>query len=661
MLSNFNRGRLGRKRTSAGTSLHVDEVYDLRGLNMVTPDQVMPAGESPYLLNCRMYARQEGESRVAIRTRKGSRRLSTPIGEALNVQNTASSTGDATFTSALWIAEPFTPSSSGALTKLELEIKRTVAGGGHVIVEILADDGGNPGEVIAQGSILAGTITTSYQYLPAYFIDAPALTSGTQYWHRARVANGGTATYAINQTAASGGRSTPTPGVVYTSLGYTWRYKTYLATAGDILGFTRRYPQNKANRTLFAFGTDVYSVTNAGASTSISSAIHASAEKVRFAHVDDKTMWVDGFSTAKWWDGTTVSAIANVAGTPTHVIIHQQRAFFVPADDPTRVNFSDLNDFESYPSVNFFYVPSPKSPDHIAGWRVFQDNLVILTHETKHILYGSDLSSFTRKEAIGTKGAVSDEAIAVDRNYIYFMGDDRHIYRFNGVEDELLSEKVEPELQAINDTSKVRLHLYRNQLRVYYSKGTDTQANDMLLLELSRRDSNKYLQWFHDSGRAVGGSLELTQDNNELIEFSSKVGAIYSGETDESDLGKIISFRYWTNYKAYGSGSAKDRVKRFRPYVRPTDSSYTLMVGKDIDFANSPQMTEFPVDTGGATWGSFQWGDGTIWGDGDQLVDNKVPMSGRGKHTQYRFEADELECPVELYGYMSLIKTGRIR
>ena len=643
-----------------GTTPYTDEVYDLRGLNLVAPDQVMPKGESPKADNCRMYAREEGETRVAIRTRRGSRRLSTPIGETANVSNVASSTGDTEFNATTEIAMPFTPSSTGALTKLEPEIKRVGSGGGHVVIRIFTNNSGLPGTELTNTSIDASEISTAYAYVPCYFIDAPTVTSGTQYWMVFSVARLGSATYALNKTAAAGAYST-TDEVTYTALSSTVRFKTYTSTAGVIKGFTRRYPQNKANRTLFAHGTSVYSVTNAGVATAISTAISASADKVRFAQVDDKTMWVDGYGTAKWWDGTTVSAIGGVSGNPTHVWIHQNRAFFVPDTDPTRVNFSDLFSFESYPSVNFFYVPSPKSPDHIAGGVVFQDNLVIFTHETKHILYGTDLSSFTRKEAIGTKGAVSQEAIAVDRNYIYFMADDGHIYRFNGVEDEILSEKVEPELQGIPDKSKVRLHLYRNQLRVYYPSPTSSENDNMLLLELSRKDSNKYLQWFKDTGRPVAGSLEWTMDNNELIEFSSKVGAMYYGELDTSDLGKAIEMKYWTSYKLYGSGAAKDRIKRFRPIVRPSDGAYYLSVGKDIDFLNNPTLTDFLVDSNGAKWGNFVWGDGTRWGSGTQLIDTKVPMSGRGKYTQYRFECSEPRVSTEIYGYIGLIKSGRVR
>ncbi len=660
MRSAFTPSR--RRTKNIGSTPKLDEVYDLRGLNLSDPDQVTEESESPKADNCRMYTRNDGEKKVAIRTRKGSRRLSTPVGETLNIANTATSTGIVSFTDELWVLEQFVPSSSGALTKLELEIKRTVAGGGHIIVEIYTDVAGVPTTLLAQGSILAGTVSSAFQYLPAYFIDAPSLTNGTTYWHRARVQQGGSATYAFNRTATTGGKSTVSPGTALTDLGYTWRYKSYLSTAGNILGFTRRYPSDGANRTLFAMDNqNLYSVTDAGTATSISSAIHASAVRVRFDQVDDRTFFVDGFSVARWWDGTTISNIANVAGTPTHVLIHENRAFFVPADDPTRVNFSGLFDFESYRSVDFFYVPAPKSPDHITALLNFQNNMTIFTHETKHVVYGSDISSFTRQEAIGTKGAVSQEAVAADRNYVYFMADDKQIYRWNGVDDEILSEKVEPALRRITDTSKVRLHLYRNQLRVYYPDSVDTQSEHMLLLELSKKDSNKYLQWFQDTGRSVVGSIEWTQDNNELIEFSSKVGAIYLGETDESDLGKAIDFKYWTKYKLYGSGMAKDRIKRFRPFVRPTDEPYTLSVGKDIDFQNSPSLVDYLVDAGGTTWGNFVWGDGTLWGDGGQLVDNKVAMSGRGKFTQYRFECSLVETPVNLYGYGALVKSGRAR
>lgn len=659
MRSNFTQ--TGRRRRG-GTSSRPDEVYDLRGLNLIAPDQVMPDNETPFTTNSRMYAPEADEASVAIRTRKGSEQLSVPVGRTANVENIASSTGDLAFTDSLWLMQPFTVTAGGALTELQLEMKRSVVGTGHVIVEIYTSNGGLPGTRIAQGSILNSLISTSYEYLSSYFIDAPTLEEDTEYVKVIKVQEGGTATYVLRQTAAAGARSSEDELVSFSTLGVSFRYKTFLSTVGEVLGFTRRYPQSTENRTYFGMGTELYEVTDSGTATSIHSGLHPSAEYLRFDHVDDNMLFVDGMSPAKWLKDDEIEEIPGVAGIPTHVWIHQNRAFFVPKDDPTRVNFSELYNFISYRPVDFFYVDRPKNSDHIAGGVVYQDNLVIFTHETKHTIYGTNLGSFTRKEAIGTKGAVSQEAITTDNNYVYFMADDKNIYRWNGAKDQLLSAKVHRELAQIQDPKKVRLHVYNNQLRVYYSRKPNTEVNCMLLLELDETTPNKYLQWFKDTGRPVAGSLEWFQDENQLIEFSSKAGWMFFGERSNSDLGKAIDFKYWTGFKIYGSGIAKDRIKKFRPIVRPTNQPYYLLVGKAVDFNPDPlPLQPWLVDSGGAKWGSFIFGDGTKFGRGSRLVDATSPMSGRGKATQFRFECSRVETPVFIYGYFALVKSGKAR
>jgi hypothetical protein len=133
---------------------------------------------------------------------------------------------------------------------------------------------------------------------------------------------------------------------------------------------------------------------------------------------------------------------------------------------------------------------------------------------------------------------------------------------------------------------------------------------------------------------------------------------MFTGERNYSDAGKAIDYKYWTPYKKYGSGASKKRVKSFRPVVRVATANYTLSVGKDMDFDNSPDMRAFVVSGGGANWGAFVWGDGTKWG-GRKLVQRKAGMSGRGNHIQYRFERSGVETPVELYGYISQLKEGK--
>lgn len=649
MRSSFNNSRA---RITASATLQMDETYDLRGLNMSTPDQIMPKGESPFTINSRMYARADGETRVAIRTRKGCRLFATAVGQTLNVQNVATSTGDIAINDALAVAQPFTPSSSGVLTELRLSVRKIATAGGYIMVEIYSNNGGMPGNLLGQSSMATTSVTTSYADVSAYFMDAPTLTNGTMYWIVAYVQ--GTGNFYLNKTAAAGAISSGDDGASWTSLGASYRYKTYISTSGGVKGFTRRYPQNSANRTVVAHGTSIYSFTdNPATSTAIDTGLSVDASYTRFEQIDDRTIWVNGKNRARWWNGTDApSNIPGINGTPSHIIAHQGRLFAVDPNDPTKVIFSELYDFETWPSVNFFYVPNPKSPDHISALAVFQDNLVIFTHETKYVVFGTDISTFTMKQAIGTKGALSQEAIAVDRNFIYFVADDKMVYRYNGVSDELISEKVEPELQSIQSSGTVRLHIYRNQLRIYYAHSPSATVDHMLLYDIV------YEQWFMDTGRCVAGSIEFSLDNNELVEFSSRAGWFFYGEQGYSDLGKPINFKYWTSYKAYGSGAAKDRIKRFRPVLRPSTTSFYMSVGKDIDFNNTPDMRPYLVSGGGATWGNFKWGDGTKWG-GKRMIDNASAMSGRGKHTQYRFEQVGVETPVELYGYISQFKSGR--
>lgn len=654
--SAFNRPR----RTIRSSTPRVDETYNLKGLNMVAPDQIIPEGESPFNLNARGYARDEADTRVAVRNRKGSVLLSTPIGETLDTENTESADGDIEFDAATWIVQQFTPETDGVLTRVELDVKKVASGNGPLVIEIYADGGAGAGQLLGETSILPSEVDTDYDFIGAHLMDAPVVSSESNYWMLLKVQDEGTGTFAVSQTADSGAFVTTDELQSITPLDSTFRFKTYISTPGEILGHARRYPQNKENRTYFAMGEHVYEVNDAGTSVSIDDSVHPNAEYWRPVQIDDKLIWVDGMSSAKWYDGDDVKVMGGVAGIPTHVWVYKNRTFFVPADDPTRVNFSALYNFENYPSVNFFYVPSPKSPDHIAGGIPFQDNLVIFTHETKHTVFGSEISTFTRKEAIGTKGAVSQEAIAADRNYIYFMADDNMIYRYNGVSDEIISEKIRPLLSQIQNPKKVRFHIHDNQLRVYFAKTPNTIATEMVVFDIDA-SVGKDFRWWYDTGRSVMGSLSWYLNENELVEFSSRVGALYIGERGYSDAGKPIDFKYWTAYKNYGAGSAKDRIKRFRPIVRPSATPYNLMVGKDVDFQNRPSMKPWLVDSGGARWGHFVWNDGTKWGGGSTLVDHTSAMSGRGKHTQYRFEKRGVNISVEIYGYISLIKSGRPR
>lgn len=658
MLSSFNNPR--RKITSSAQP-RIDETYDLKGINLMAPDQIMPKGESPMAINCRMYARNESETRVAIRTRRGSVGHSTPVGEQEDVVSTGSPEKDVIFTPSNWVALSFSPNSGGVLSKIELCVKRFDGASGPIIVEIRSDKSSRPDKILAQSSIELSRVSLSYQWLPVQFMDAPTVLERNTYWIVVYTQDEGTGKYALGASSIGYFMSSNTSGGSWIESEGAILFKTYSSSSGAPKGWTRRVPQNGQNRIIMAHGRNVYAIADNPANpVSISADISPNATKVRFEQIDDKTIWVDGESSAKWYDGTNTTIIGGMNGTPTHVVAHQNRLFWVKKEEPTRVDFSGLYDFESYRNVDFFYVPNPKSPDHITAMVVFQDNLVIFTKETKHILVGSDISSFTRKQAVGTKGALSQEVVAVDRNYIYFMSSDNQLYRFNGVTDELLSDKVQPELDSIQNHNNCRLSIHDNMLRLHYPKAPSPKVDRVLVYDMINS------QFFIDTEHPVIGSSSMNIfGKSELVEFSAQAGWVFIGNKGFSDLGKAIDFKYWTPYKSYTSGAAKDRIRKFRPILRASKARYSMWVGRDIDFQKKPDMRAYAVNGEGATWGGgATWGanssNPTIWGS-TRLVDRASPMSGRGKYTQYRFEKKGVDTPIELYGYIAIYKAGRAR
>jgi len=641
-------------RTKVTSSLIDDETYDLRGLNLVAPDQIMPAGQSPFLRNCRMYARVITDSRVAILTRKGTQYLSAPVGQAQDQANTTSSTDSSTITTTSWVAQKFTAGATGVLTRFDVDVKTGTSPTGPLMVKAYSDNSGVPGTLLATSSIKNQDITSSFAFTAAYFMDCPAIASGTNYWIVLHQQDNGSGNYLVSNLTGTGLATSTTSGGTWSTASSSIRFKTYISPNNGVKGFTRRTPSDSANRTVFAASGSLYSMEDDGTMTTVSTALDSSSSYVRFDQADDKTFMVNGLDYPQYWDGGAgLTEILSAPEGATHLAFHQGRLFFV--HDKVRVVFSDLYSFDSYPSVNFFYVPTPKSSDHIAALAVFQDNLVIFTHESKHTIYGSDIATFQRVESVGTKGAVSQEAVAVDRNAIYFMADDKQIYKFNGVSDTLVSEVIQPELSSIPSKSKVRLHLRDNMLRVYYQSPGSAVNDKIAIYDITNNE------WFIDDGKDVVGGLTWTQeDENPLIEFSHHTPWVFKAEAEVgSDLGKPIYFKYHENYKIYGSGASKKRIKRFRPFARTGNVDFNLSVGVDFDYANSAVMSNFPVESSGAEWGSAVWGS-FVWG-GLSFVDTKVGMSGRGKHLQYRYERLGVDTPVALFGRIAQVKVGRIR
>lgn len=624
-------------------------VQTFTGLDTTAPYTQMKDSVSPNFYNCRLYARNSTDRRVAVGTRKGPGFYSVPLGETID-QSQTSVTGaaDQTLTDTSWVAGKITAGASGRLTKVDVNIKNGTSPTQHLMVAFYSDSSGSPSTLLGTSSILSTSVSGSYGYVSARFVEAPQVASGTSYWVVCYMQAGGSGNYLWSSTTtATTSKTSTNGGGSWVASTYSVNLKTYVSTNSRILGGTRYTPSNATAKTLIAHGTNVYSINDiTGATTSIKSGLSASATNYYFDQSNDQLFYVNGFDAPRFWDGTTDAVVAGSPPVSKFCVFHKNRLWLVDAANPTKLVFSELGDYQQYLSTSFIYAPSPKSGDPITGIKVFQDNLVVFTRKTKYILFGDDPGNFVLRQSSGKKGAVNQNVIQSDPNYIYYLSDDG-VYRYNGSADEQVSDKIQTEIDSMADKTTAVAVIHNNYYRLYYKSASGTTNDATVLWDTL----NNF--WLRDSGTYV--DKPFVNEANELYEGSSLVGALYNAETAYSDLGKPIAFIYWTKY--FGDGLRRLLLRRVIPSIRLQTQPYDLNIYIDIDQRNTiPLRYTIDAQASGYTWGQgspANWGAGSpiLWGSA--TVSSPTVLRGTEAYWhQLRFEQTGVDTPVEILAYL---------
>jgi len=644
-----------------GRKLSSQIVKDMRGLNSTDPYGILPQSASPYLRNARMYL-STTERQVAISTRTGAREYTIPIGEGVEASETSTDNADeVTASQTTWIGQMFSPSTTGVLTKVDINVKKG-DGSAPLSIRVYTDNSGEPGDLIARSTILNPFIDDSFAYSEARFVEAPLLESTEDYWLVFSVQKAGSDndTYILSTTDNSTDASiSVSSGNEWTAENYSLNFRAYLSENSGVLGSVRYYPQSSSPVTFFAHQTDIYEVDDSdGSTTSVKSGLNAGTSVVRFAQFAGDMFAVNGLDPLQRYSGGAFSNVAEAPGVPGLICEHKAILFIVDASDRNKISFTNPAEFDytDWETTDFIYIPETKSADPITGLVSFQDNLIVFTKNDKWVLYGSDLATFEPRQALGQKGAVSQEAIVVDDNYIYFVSDDGHMYRWNGSKDEQLSRVIEANLDDVATFENVRLTLANDRIH-YWFQSTGQPAFDNSFVYETRYD-----EWFYDTGRYINGGFTLTQENDQVIFSSGQAGVLYWGSSNYSDLGKPIEFEYYTNYFDFGVPDNLKQVRRLYTQFRKIDNPGLVIIGVDVDFKNDPVEEEIQLQSSGYRWGDslIEWGDSEIfWGSNDQYQRQRMTVPGQATHYQVRISKTCTEAPVFFIGHSEYYRNRR--
>lgn len=648
----------------APQTLYPFEFFDLLGLDMYTPDEEADPRRCVYGRNFRLYSPDSATNRVAISKRLGHIFYSVPVGEAQD-QAITSVTGAANQPVGLitWIAQKYTAGANGNLTRVDLNLKNISSGTGPLIVAIYSDSSG-PSALLATSSIPSSSITGTYGYLSARFIEAPAQVSGTAYWVVVYIQGNGSNSYSwSSSTSASTAMTSSNAGNTWSAAAFEMNVKTFVSTTGGVLGAWRYYRSASSPIQLFAKGTNVYTVNDGtGAVTSIKSGLSSSATVYDWETVNDITYFVNGFDSPQEYNGSAVTVAGGSPPVSVNVELHANHLFYLQPNT-NYVVYSDIGNYESIQATSFIYIPSPKTADPVISIQSLQGVLFCFTRNTKYLLYGTDTTNFVLKEAPASKGAVAATAITKDEESVYFMSSDYHIYASNGGTDQKLSsERVSVILRNVAQTSDIKLYTNDKKLYISYTPTGQAENHNRLVYDLT------FGEWLGDEETYSGFGLDWNSqsDTGQFVLASSRVGALYYGDSGNSDLGKPIKFDWWSKYMSFGSPAAKHRVKRYYVFLQGQDGNYSVDCQVDQDNLNSPTSNLVNVDVSshfygdaGLVYGSAAaGGSGLIYGDG-VLQPTRITVPGAYQKTQFRFVQAGVDEPVGIYGFTTYILPKR--
>jgi hypothetical protein len=635
----------------------------------------MAKNRTPHARNFRIYAEEADDRRVTIRSRKGAGFYTNPQGEGITTSQTATTGSDTTpiDISTEWKADTFTPVATAPLTRLGIKMKSNGASGA-IVVEIREDNGGVPGNLLAKSGILGSEVDTALSYVNVRFVEAPYLTSGTPYWFVLHMQEDGVGQYLLaTTTAATTALTSNTAGLSWSASTYGINFNAYISTDVRTKGITRYAPTNGENETVAYIGTNLYSVNDlTGNFTSIKSGLNAGGERGYFTYADDKVFFVNAYDDVQVYDGTSVTLLTHSQLPILRLAtFHHNRLFGVSADDPNKLVFSEDpgNDdgagnewYEAWLSTSFIYIPTPKASEPITAIVPFQDNLVVFTKNSKYTLYGSDPGTFTVRQATGKKGAASQNGVFADENYIYFVSDDG-FYRFNGSEDEIISDmtergggSIQPEFSNIADPGEVFVTKWKRTVRFYYPvRGSSFNSRCLLFHTV-------FQEWMLDTDAYVSHAVHWndSQDDNQLVEASSTAPTLYYAEVDDNNLGKAIDFIYDCPYDSMGNPAVRKRIVKLFPLLEGEGTNYSVQVGVDRDRQNTPRLTDLPLTVGGALIGHFNIGDGTVIGGINQYKPTRVRVAGYAYYWQIRISHEGINNPIQFVGYVVSIRAKRL-
>lgn len=596
------------------------------------------------------------------KTRKGNDHYSVPIGQAVNVEVTSTAgAADAGFTTTTRLAEKLTATADGVATRIDLNLKNSASASGTVVVEIYDDSSSTPNNLLARTTIANSDVGSTYAYETAYSIEAPDIASGSDYWVVVYLQQFGSGTmYVSSTTNSTNAKVSADGGQTWTAAAYSLNVKLHTSTSGGTKGLTRVYRPNGIGYTFFVHGTTLYLVSDVdGTTTSIDTGLSVGVEEVNFDFVNDTLYYTDSIGKPRKYDFSSASSVSAAPYNASSIIEHVGLLFYIDADDPTRIFYSNFADYDTFTSTDFIYAPAPKKSDHLKAFAKLNGVLYIFSQRNKQMLLGQDNNTFRLDEAYAQKGTFSQRSVVYDKNYIYFASDDG-VYQFNGTSERNILKPAITEYTELLNKESIHLQLHNNRLYIWYRPNGDADVNECWVYNtlynvLETVDTNAW----------IAHSFARHDTSDMFIQASNRAGAIYYGEkstNDYSNLGSPMLAEVRTAYDHFGAPQQKKRITYWRPIIETVQGNYSLQAGFSADYSDDVNFTDVALQGTGFTYDSaLSLYDAATYASSAATNDTTLNIYGSAYRWQRRYKHHAAREPFVFAGEVLKIESERLR
>lgn len=584
------------------------------------------------------------------KTRRGATRYSVPVGEAIT-DSITSTTGaaDQTLSSTRSIAQKITASSTGRVTRIDVNLKTTATSTGTLLVQLYSDDSGEPGTLLAASSVNPPAVASSYDYVPVYFMDAPSVTSGDVIWVVVTAQSDTTGAYNISSTTSATTALYRDGTTTWTTATWAVNIKAYVSPANPVKGVYRAYRFNGLNKTYFAANDSMYSVDDVtGATTSIKSGLSTAYTTYRFEMAQDNLFVAFGAKPHKIDLSTdTVTEVTTATFNANLLIEHKGLVFYNDTSDGSVLRYTNFGLYETFTSTDFLTFGSPKSQHNIVALAKLNGALYVFARRNKYILLGDSNITWSIDEASDQRGTFSQESLVYDENYIWHADSDG-IHQFNGTESVNLAENFLEEYRDIQDKESIVLEKWNNRLYVFYTPNGRARNKECFVINLLLG-----LYEGKDLDTRVGRTFARFAQDDLFVQGSSLYAGLFYGELSSNNydnLGSQMQFELRTAYSHFDTPAQRKRIPKWRPVFDPVSGSYSVTVGTALDF--QADATETTVDL---TSDSPKYDSGLTYGggakyatSGGSIEPQNLEVPGEFKRIQRRYKHIAAHEPVEV-------------